>query len=636
MDERDLINYITSPILSSIDDDNQRLELLEESEQSSFSNTNILSSMNRSATNFTRPESLFSLNSNELGNGYAGLTQAQPQPQSQQQDSVSSLISPQFSRLTTKDVQDSSSMLGGDGSQNSLSGVVAPNSFLSLNVPSRSNTLSPSNSRFYDLKNSALLGQSNTGTLGSSHNLSTSGFFGSESAFSIQRPLSAMDLGSNNNSISAPFMSQQNSFNHFNAQDYNQQSPFGKAEPLNGTKSFPRQSVNFDAELFDFKIWLENLNSKQQLYVVDLITKTLDEENLNLLRRKLDLSLGVLDNYDMMDQMRPKSADLLHPNQESIPVSRQLFPTMMDQNYIQRRNDFQNLQNLQQPIPQQKSRQRNLNAQSSQNNPMNAYNNGRPKSPMNYEDLSNQNFLKLNALSTIQSRAKLDNGKRHIPNEERGRTNQYQNMYNMSGNPQSPHSSVNGNNRYKTSSVPPIGRTSGVALQQEKGIRRSGTPLSTTSTPSISQSGQAQQVQQASSPQGQNSNETNKILNDSLLKLASINNIKQLQHQQQFQSPQSPSMSLITSPVLGASPTSKSPMPKDISSLELLNNIPQWLKILRLHKYTDILSSLDWKVMINLTDEELDEMGISTLGARRKLLKAFSAVKETFERGEIS
>ncbi|ODV95251.1 hypothetical protein PACTADRAFT_43133 [Pachysolen tannophilus NRRL Y-2460] len=76
-------------------------------------------------------------------------------------------------------------------------------------------------------------------------------------------------------------------------------------------------------------------------------------------------------------------------------------------------------------------------------------------------------------------------------------------------------------------------------------------------------------------------------------------------------------------------------MPLEITSLELLNNIPAWLKTLRLHKYTDILSSHDWKKMIYYDDVELERIGISTVGARRKLLKAFAIVKERYERGEI-
>lgn len=78
------------------------------------------------------------------------------------------------------------------------------------------------------------------------------------------------------------------------------------------------------------------------------------------------------------------------------------------------------------------------------------------------------------------------------------------------------------------------------------------------------------------------------------------------------------------------SPTSgggASSMPAEIASVDLLNNIPAWLKLLRLHKYTDCLKGLHWKTLIELSDEQLEERGVKALGARRKLLKAFDAVK---------
>ncbi|GMG19047.1 unnamed protein product [Ambrosiozyma monospora] len=73
---------------------------------------------------------------------------------------------------------------------------------------------------------------------------------------------------------------------------------------------------------------------------------------------------------------------------------------------------------------------------------------------------------------------------------------------------------------------------------------------------------------------------------------------------------------------------SKSPMPKDISSKKLLNDIPAWLKALRLHKYTENLKNLKWQDMIELNDSQLCDLGVGTVGARNKLLKSFTFVKE--------
>ncbi|GME66933.1 unnamed protein product [[Candida] boidinii] len=72
----------------------------------------------------------------------------------------------------------------------------------------------------------------------------------------------------------------------------------------------------------------------------------------------------------------------------------------------------------------------------------------------------------------------------------------------------------------------------------------------------------------------------------------------------------------------------KSAMPEEIASIELLENIPAWLKMLRLHKYTDCLQDINWKDLIEFDDSKLEEVGVSTLGARNKLLKSFKFVKE--------
>lgn len=75
------------------------------------------------------------------------------------------------------------------------------------------------------------------------------------------------------------------------------------------------------------------------------------------------------------------------------------------------------------------------------------------------------------------------------------------------------------------------------------------------------------------------------------------------------------------------SSSSSSSMPIEVSSLELLNNIPAWLKLLRLHKYTECLKDVPWKELIELDNDQLESKGVAALGARRKLLKAFDVVK---------
>jgi len=69
--------------------------------------------------------------------------------------------------------------------------------------------------------------------------------------------------------------------------------------------------------------------------------------------------------------------------------------------------------------------------------------------------------------------------------------------------------------------------------------------------------------------------------------------------------------------------------PEDPSDPSLLNDIPAWLRSLRLHKYTENLADIKGGVLAlaKLTDEDLEKRGVSAVGARRKLLKCFEQVK---------
>lgn len=68
--------------------------------------------------------------------------------------------------------------------------------------------------------------------------------------------------------------------------------------------------------------------------------------------------------------------------------------------------------------------------------------------------------------------------------------------------------------------------------------------------------------------------------------------------------------------------------PEILCQRELLEDIPAWLKKLRLHKYRSNLESYTWREMIEFDDGKLEQLGVSALGARNKLLKAFNIVKE--------
>lgn len=60
-----------------------------------------------------------------------------------------------------------------------------------------------------------------------------------------------------------------------------------------------------------------------------------------------------------------------------------------------------------------------------------------------------------------------------------------------------------------------------------------------------------------------------------------------------------------------------------------MNNIPVWLKSLRLHKYTWIFTNLSYEQMLNITEQYLEDLKI-TKGARDKLLICIGKLKDRF------
>ena len=61
--------------------------------------------------------------------------------------------------------------------------------------------------------------------------------------------------------------------------------------------------------------------------------------------------------------------------------------------------------------------------------------------------------------------------------------------------------------------------------------------------------------------------------------------------------------------------------PEDPTDPSLLQDIPSWLRSLRLHKYTENLKGFKWTELVELDDKGLEEHGVNALGARRKMLK---------------
>ena len=65
----------------------------------------------------------------------------------------------------------------------------------------------------------------------------------------------------------------------------------------------------------------------------------------------------------------------------------------------------------------------------------------------------------------------------------------------------------------------------------------------------------------------------------------------------------------------------------DDVDVSLLNDVPAWLRSLRLHKYTPNFESVTWRDMVVMDEAKLESIGVAALGARRKLLKTFEAVR---------
>ncbi|KAI0754597.1 hypothetical protein C8Q80DRAFT_1095741 [Daedaleopsis nitida] len=61
---------------------------------------------------------------------------------------------------------------------------------------------------------------------------------------------------------------------------------------------------------------------------------------------------------------------------------------------------------------------------------------------------------------------------------------------------------------------------------------------------------------------------------------------------------------------------------------KLLDDIPGWLRSLRLHKYTPNFEGMHWRDMVVMDEAQLEAKGVAALGARRKMLKTFEVVRQ--------
>jgi hypothetical protein len=62
----------------------------------------------------------------------------------------------------------------------------------------------------------------------------------------------------------------------------------------------------------------------------------------------------------------------------------------------------------------------------------------------------------------------------------------------------------------------------------------------------------------------------------------------------------------------------------------ILEDIPSWLRSMRLDNYTNNLKDLHWTELVDLDDKELEDRGVKALSSRKRLLKAFQKVQGMF------
>ncbi|KAI5966474.1 VTS1 [Candida pseudojiufengensis] len=383
----------------------------------------------------------------------------------------------------------------------------------------------------------------------------------------------------------------------------------------------------------------------------------LDLENLNLNDQKIKYKQQQFDNQQQQNQQvqpqnylnvdkqnlaRPKSADPFLNNQKSgnqhtinqnrnqhqnHSLDRSKSPT----SHLYEKTNFLQLAAANPSHPQYYYNQYNNNSGSiisgsnnnNLNNVNNQSNNSQFYSPQSLNsatspgnglhqdgnlDMSNT-ALKLGALATINSRVALDSNRKH-PHAGTNTNWSNQQHHHNNHNHNHHHHNYNNNNHHHQQISPQNSNNFHNlnhlnAMNYEDSLNRISNSSSVPTTSSY-----------------YNNNNNNKNFNSTMgLKKRISSPISSHMQQQNI------STSSLNSQ-LGNINVNSSSMPLEVSSLEYLNNIPSWLKLLRLHKYTDFLKDIYWKDLIELNNEELEEKGVAALGARRKLLKAFEMVKE--------
>ncbi|KAJ2984193.1 hypothetical protein NQ176_g133 [Zarea fungicola] len=243
--------------------------------------------------------------------------------------------------------------------------------------------------------------------------------------------------------------------------------------------------------------------------------------------------------------------------------------------------------------------------------------------------VANATAMKLAALSTVNNRFALDDARKY----RRARSNDAPGSSQMSPPPSHPHGlSIPGNVVMINEHGQVLGREQILALQSQQGIGMGN--RSRPKSPGLSMQQSLAQVPHFASPQhngflsaydGSPGVMAGSIPAVNLGQLALSGHEGYLSDHSDLVRGRSPR---------GRRGTSKPP--EDPTDPTLLQDIPSWLRSLRLHKYTDNLKDMKWTDLVELDDKALEDRGVNALGARRKMLKVFEQVKDAKADGRIA
>ncbi|EEQ86324.1 Flap-structured DNA-binding and RNA-binding protein [Blastomyces dermatitidis] len=258
--------------------------------------------------------------------------------------------------------------------------------------------------------------------------------------------------------------------------------------------------------------------------------------------------------------------------------------------------------------------------------------NQQQNAPSQADMVANATAMKLAALSTVNNRIALDDARKY----RRARSNDGQgkspNMNQQPLSPGIPNNNLPGTNLIMVNDVGQILNAQQIAALQAQQQAAMAGRRSRPNSPGIAMQGGGMGHMTFAPPQNNGflaAYDTNALLNNGFGGL----------NMAQFSGNPEGYLSDHSEIARGRSPRGRrgsSKPPEDPTDPHLLQDIPSWLRSLRLHKYTENLKDLKWTELIELDDKGLEERGVNALGARNKMLKVFDQVKEAKAEGKLN